>query len=124
MRSLYPQGAAGKILQDSYPLHKLKPVLENEDLPVDSVEVEKILNHKESDNNDIIDLVKWKDLPDDENSWIPEKYFNSYDLIKKYREKPKSNSNTKGLRRDIDQTSTNNNSNFMPKRRGRPRKNN
>jgi len=43
----------------------------------------KILDHKD-ENNVRYYLVKWKDLDDSENSWEPEKNFNTKGIIKQY----------------------------------------
>jgi hypothetical protein len=72
-------------LDDVFPLHKIKPVLPNEDLPEESLEIEKILDHKIIEHKPTY-LVKWKDLPESENSWVPEHYFNSRRLIQKYND--------------------------------------
>ncbi|CAF1107876.1 unnamed protein product, partial [Brachionus calyciflorus] len=72
-------------LPESYPRHKLKIVEDNQYLPEESAEIERILGHKVIDNN-FHYLVKWKDFPVKEETWIPETYFNSMDLINKYKE--------------------------------------
>ncbi len=48
-----------------------------------TLEVQKILDHKD-ENNVRYYLVKWKDLDDSENSWEPEKNFNTKGIIKQY----------------------------------------
>jgi len=48
-----------------------------------TLEVQKILDHKD-ENNVRYYLVKWKDLDDSENSWEPEKNFNTKGVIKQY----------------------------------------
>jgi len=74
--------ALGDELEQSYPRHKIK-VVENSKNPHDSVEVEKIIDHKEVNNKKLF-LVKWKDLPDAENSWVPEDHFDTIEIIKEY----------------------------------------
>ncbi|CAF1133311.1 unnamed protein product, partial [Brachionus calyciflorus] len=69
----------------SFPRHKLKIVGNNQNLPEESAEIEHILGHKVNENN-FHYLVKWKDFPVKEATWIPETYFNSMDLINKYKE--------------------------------------
>ncbi len=71
--------AVGIELQQSYPRHKIK-VVENSKNPYDSVE------NKEANNKKIF-LVKWKDLPDAENSWVPEDHFDTAEIIKEYWDK-------------------------------------
>ena len=84
------ENALNEILPQSYPLHKIKTVQDDKSLPADSAEVEKIIRHKIIDN-DYFFLVKWKNFPLSECSWVPEKNFNSMDLVNKYKEEPKEN---------------------------------
>jgi hypothetical protein len=71
-------------LMESYPLHKLKPVLLPADLPPDSAEVERICDHRIKDSKYIF-LVKWKELDNSENSWVPEDHFDNLKLVKAYK---------------------------------------
>jgi len=64
------KNALGEEELESIPLHKLKVVETTEDLPEDSAEVEKILNHR-LEAGEMVYLVKWKHLPESENSWVP-----------------------------------------------------
>ncbi|CAF0993179.1 unnamed protein product [Brachionus calyciflorus] len=77
--------ALGETLQESYPIQKLKVVEDNLSLPAESAQLEKILNHKIVENSFFF-LVKWKNLPRSECSWIPENYFNSLKLKKDLNE--------------------------------------
>lgn len=74
----------GNTCKETYPLHMLKKVIDSTDLPEHSAEVDRILDHKVVDNKWVY-LVKWKELPASENSWIPEHYFNSPKLINDYK---------------------------------------
>ena len=57
-------------LKMSYPLHKLKKLIKNpSDLTSESFEVEKIVDKRTIDNETEY-LVKWKDCPDEENTWL------------------------------------------------------
>jgi hypothetical protein len=90
--------ALGNKLEHSYPRHKLKVVEVDDTLPEESVEVEKILQDKKMDNNNMY-LVKWKDLPESENSWVPEKYFNSMKIVNEYWQSKESEKPRKKKRR-------------------------
>ena len=86
--------ALGEALPESFPRHKIKVVEDNDDLPSDSLEIEKIISHKIIDNEWLY-LVKWKELPRNESTWIPEKNFNTLDIVNNYK---KSISNRRELR--------------------------
>ena len=70
-------------LKYSYPLHKLKVVNNPSDLTPESFEVEKIVS-KRKDGREYEYLVKWKDCPDSENTWLKAKHFNSIEPIKEF----------------------------------------
>ncbi|RMZ97548.1 hypothetical protein BpHYR1_053472, partial [Brachionus plicatilis] len=78
------KNALNETLKDSYPRHKIKLVEDDSSLPVESAEMERIQKHKIIDN-DTLYLVKWKNLPLSESSWIPEKYFNNLKQINDYK---------------------------------------
>ncbi|CAF0957951.1 unnamed protein product [Brachionus calyciflorus] len=59
-------------------------------LPEESAEAEKIIKHK-TINNENFCLVKWKIFPMSECSWIPEKNFNTMEIINKYKDELKDN---------------------------------
>ena len=88
----------------SHPRHKLKVVMDPEDATKESYEVDFIVDHRKS-GTEMEYLVKWKDCPDEENSWIKASHFNSVEPIKLYWDK--SNKPT------VDK---------VRRRRGRPRK--
>ena len=67
----------------------------DETLPEDSAEVERIIADKKKDKGNMY-LIKWKDLPESENSWIPERYFNSMKLVNEYWQKKESEKPRKG----------------------------
>ena len=75
--------ATGVEMDFSFPLHKLK-VISNDDSNNDYKEVEKILEHRELDNETEY-LVKWKYLSDNDNEWVKEKDFNTKEIINKYK---------------------------------------
>ena len=104
--------ANGTELQQSYPISKLKPILEDEDKPEESFEVEKILDKRKNDTTDKIEyLVKWKDLDDNENQWVPEDHFDELQIINEFNQRIHS------------APTDEQNSPIEPKRkRGRPRK--
>ena len=79
------QDALGNAISESFPRQKIKVVIDNELLPEQSLEIEKIIKHKIVDNNWFY-LVKWADMPAKESSWIPESHFNSKLIINKYKE--------------------------------------
>ena len=65
------KNALGSILKSSYPINKLKPIIEDNHKPEESVEVEKILNKRKNPETEEIEyLVKWKNLDTTENEWI------------------------------------------------------
>ncbi|CAF0850122.1 unnamed protein product [Brachionus calyciflorus] len=76
--------ALNEILPDSFPLHKIKIALDDNTLPKESAEVEKIIKHKMLDNKYIF-LVKWKNFPVSQSSWVPEKNFKSMKLVNDYK---------------------------------------
>ena len=102
----------GKELERSYPITKLKPILEDESiLEMESVEIEKILNkRKNNDTNKMEYLVKWKNLDETENEWVPEDHFVELKLINEYNAK---------IHRDMTMEHTS--PIEQPKRRGRGR---
>ena len=79
----------GNEIEKSYPIKKLKPILEDEEISnKESVEIEKILNKRKNDENDKIEyLVKWKYLDESENEWVPEDHFDEFKLINEYNAK-------------------------------------
>ena len=74
----------GNIVDQKYPLQKLKVVPE-EELRADTkiAEIEKILNHK-TENNEKYYLIKWKNYPKEDNEWVHESDCNSKIMINKY----------------------------------------
>ena len=76
--------ALNETLKDSYQRHKVKVVNDDSSLPNESAEVERIIKHKVL-NNEFFYLIKWKNLPVSESSWIPERYFNSTKMINEYK---------------------------------------
>ena len=81
------------LLPNSYSLHKLKPVLDPQNMSQESWEVEKILNHRKNKKENEY-LVKWKNCPNSENTWLKTSYFNSTTPIKEYLDSLKNKENT------------------------------
>ena len=73
----------GTGMRQSYPLAHLKIMEESEPRIVHSYEIGKILNHRDF-HGTMEYLIQWKDLPDDENSWLRETEMDSIDLIHDY----------------------------------------
>jgi transposase InsO family protein len=71
----------GKLLGRHVPIDQLK-VVNLESVP-EAFEVEKVIDHQETDDG-VAYLVKWKNLPDTENSWEPVEHFNDWTVIQKY----------------------------------------
>ena len=107
--------ATDSAAKKTYPLHKLKVVEENEDLPEQSVEVKRILDHRKA-NKGFEYLVEWSDAS--ENSWVHESNFNSVEVINEYkkriREQNKRSPETPVVEKQVEK--------IVPKKRGRPRK--
>ena len=76
----------GKTINDKFPLSQIKKIpTDNRPLSV----VQKIVNHRR-DEGQTWYLVKWKDLPNSENSWVNENDFRTKECIQKYlKNKPK-----------------------------------
>ncbi len=104
--------ANGTEVQQTYPISKLKPILEDEDKPEESFEVEKILEKRKNESTDKIEyLVKWKDLDNNENQWVPEENFDELQIVNDFNQRINS------------APTEEQNSPIEPKRkRGRPRK--
>jgi len=100
------QNALGEPMMDNFPLSRLKVVTDDESVFSDYVRVEKILDHRKSKGREFEYFVKWKDLPESENSWEPPEHFLDKDLISNYWKKITLSTPEKGKRG-----------------RGRPRKN-
>ena len=74
----------GNIVNQKYPLHKLKVVSnEEETLDKETAEVEKILDDKCRDNENYY-LVKWKNRSSSENEWVHDSDFFTKAVINKY----------------------------------------
>ena len=71
------------LLPNSYPLHKLKPVKDPKETTQESWEVDKIISHRKIGKENEY-LVKWKDCPDSENTWLKKSFFNSIQPIQEY----------------------------------------
>ncbi|CAM5998937.1 unnamed protein product [Sphagnum balticum] len=82
----------------------------NEEKEDDQVEVEKILEHRFDEKNNVSYLVKWKDHDASENEWVTEDNFGTMEIINEY---------WKSIHRK-DQPETT--SPIEPKKRGRPPK--
>ena len=73
----------GTKLTMSYPRHKLKVVKDPSDLTAESFEIEKIVAKRKS-GREYEYLVKWKDCPEEENTWLKTKHFNSMEPLKQF----------------------------------------
>lgn len=98
--------ATGELVNESYPLHKLKVIKSLDEIEENVYEIEKILNHKDEDGIRYY-LVKWKSL--DEETWEKETNFNSTKLINQYlnnkinttKQKFINNNNIKIIEKDL-----------------------
>ena len=81
--------ALGNEIEQSFPINKLKPILEHDvKAEKESVEIEAILNKRVNKENDRIEyLVKWKDLDETENEWVSEDLFDEFKMINEYNQK-------------------------------------
>ena len=80
--------ADGKPVLSNYPITKLKPILDDEDKPSESVEIEKILGKRKNESIDQIEyLVKWKGLNESENEWVPVNHFDDLRIVNEYNKK-------------------------------------
>ena len=79
----YLTDSDGIEIKKTYPLHKLKVVETPTNATEESFEIDKVIDKRVSGTG-IEYLVKWKDCPDSENSWIKEENFNSSEPIKLY----------------------------------------
>ena len=77
--------ATGHIVEEKFPLQKLK-IITPEENQEKSFEVQKILGHKD-ENNQRFYLVKWKNYSEDQSEWVNEKDFNTKEIITKYLKK-------------------------------------
>ena len=79
----------GKELEKSYPVTKLKPILEDEELSEKlSVEIHSILDKRKNEQTNKIEyLVRWKELDESENEWVPEDHFDEFKLINEFNAK-------------------------------------
>ena len=78
------ENAKGELLKGSYPVTKLRPIVENNSND-NSQEVERILDKRKNRKTDTIEyLIKWKDFDDSENEWISEELFDGVELINSY----------------------------------------
>ena len=68
----------------SYPRHKLKVVNNSNDEEFETLEIEKIVDHKRVDDK-MIYLVKWKDSAF--KDWVSIDNFNTMEIINKYHQK-------------------------------------
>ena len=91
-----------------------KTGIENEDLPNESVEIEKILDKRKNSGNQKIEyLVKWKDLNESENQWVPEENFDELKIIQDFNQ---------NLHRDINQEHVSPIEKAAKRGRGRPKR--
>jgi hypothetical protein len=75
------KNSLGTLLKTVYPLHKIK-VVPPEEGDDEHFEVEKILEHRRSGQRKQKEyLVKWKDQPTSENSWVKESHFDTIEII-------------------------------------------
>lgn len=82
------KNALGEIMKQTFPISKLRPFTEDNERPEDSVEIEEILDKRKNPENDVIEyLVKWKNLSEEENEWVPEDHFDDIKKINEYNSK-------------------------------------
>ena len=67
---------------DTYPLQRLKVVAENDEVH-EYYELDKIVSDRQTTTGPEY-LVKWKDCPESENTWLKPEYFSDKTLITKY----------------------------------------
>ena len=73
--------STGEVVKETYPINKLKPFLEDEQ--IENVEIEKIIQ-KRTINNEPQYLVKWKNFDSSHNEWLAESKFDDMALINKF----------------------------------------
>ncbi len=75
--------ALGNILPITYPIQKLKFYEEDTSKPMESVEIERIIDKRKIDHVNQY-LVKWKNLPASENEWVREDHFDDMKLVNEF----------------------------------------
>ena len=79
------KNAVGKELKTTYPISKLRPIIEDQDKPEESVEVEEILGKRKNNETNLIEyLVKWKEFDETHNEWLSEDKFDDVEIINEY----------------------------------------
>ena len=73
----------GTEMRQTYPLAHLKVMEEPAQRIIHSYEIRRILNHRDF-HGTMEYQIQWKDLPDDETSWVPDTDMDSLDLIHEY----------------------------------------
>jgi hypothetical protein len=126
------ENALGEELKQSFPISKLKPFIEDNNKPEDSVEIEAILDKRKNEDDIIEYLVKWKNLSDDENEWVPEDHFDDVKIINDFNSKLYRNNEQEEITTPVDtnrynlrrRNNTNNNEKqeLITRGRGRPRR--
>lgn len=76
------QNAVGKKLNNSYPVTKLKKT-NVEQSASEWYEVDKVIDHRKAGNT-ISYLVKWKNYPEEDNTWVQESHFENPECIEEY----------------------------------------
>ncbi len=83
-KNYYLENTKGIKLKNSYPLSRLKVVADTVNDDESQFEIEKILN--ERINKGIREyLVKWKNYPESDNSWVKESNMNAPELIEEFK---------------------------------------
>ena len=83
------QDLDGQILPRKFPPSQLVPI---PDLPIFkdmSYEIEKIINHRDTSNGREY-LIKWKNYPDEDNSWEPESNLDDFEIVHRYQKQIES----------------------------------
>ena len=74
----------GEVLSRRYPPHDLIPISNNSIFDEESFEVEKVIGHRYTDDNEIVYKARWKGYSAAHDTWEPFENFDSIKPIDKY----------------------------------------
>ena len=80
----------GALFPSKIPIHRLKRIEDPESRDEPAFEVEKIMKHRGHGLQREY-LVKWKNYPEEQNSWVKATDFNELDIIRQYHENVSKN---------------------------------